>query len=312
MGSASLLHYRPWRGPFHGAGHSVWPIARIALWMLFRRKLFWGLYALGLLIFFMFFFGQYMLAWAQGQMGEDTIRVAFIRTDPKRLIDLLRDFLQLNGSPETYRNFFWYQGYMVLILLALAGSVLVGNDFHFGSLPFYLAKPVSRWHYLLGKCLAVAVFVNLMTTVPALILFFQYGLLDPTAEHSWSYFVRERWLLGGIVGYGLLLALCLSLMMIAAATWLRRTVPLVMAWMTLFFFFRHLATALVDGLQYSRRWRLLDLWNDTYLVGNYFLGNHPVRHAQPEVYEAGLMLGLVTLLCLAYLSLRIRAVEIVK
>ena len=79
---------------------------------------------------------------------------------------------------------------MVMILLALAGSILVGNDFHFGSLPFYLSKPLSRWHYVAGKCLAVAVFVNLMTTVPALVLFVQYGLLD-----SWDYFLRDGWVL---------------------------------------------------------------------------------------------------------------------
>ena len=32
---------------------------------------------------------------------------------------------------------------MVMIVLALAGSVLIGNDFRFGSLPFYLSKPLS-------------------------------------------------------------------------------------------------------------------------------------------------------------------------
>jgi len=35
--------------------------------MMFRRKLFWALYALGLLMFFMFFFGQYLLACAETQ-----------------------------------------------------------------------------------------------------------------------------------------------------------------------------------------------------------------------------------------------------
>src|SRR5437868_4137364 len=181
----SLLHYRPWRGRFHGAGMSVWPIARVALWMVFRRKLFWGFYALALLIFFMFFFGQYLLAWAETQASEDSIRIGVLEAAPSRFIQVLKDVLKLNGSAETYRNFFWYQGYMVNIVLALAGSILVGNDFHFGSLPFYLAKPLGRWQYLIGKCLAVGVFINLMTTVPALVLYVQYGLLD-----SWAYFVE--------------------------------------------------------------------------------------------------------------------------
>jgi ABC-type transport system involved in multi-copper enzyme maturation permease subunit len=305
----TLLHYRPWRGHFRAAAWSVWPIARSAVWMTFRRKLFWGLYALGLLIFFMFFFGQYMLAWAQTQTEERTVRVGMVRTDPHRIIELLREMLHLNGSGYTYRNFFWYQGYMVMILLALAGSVVVGNDFQFGSLPFYLSKPLGRWHYLLGKCLAIAVFVNLMTTLPALVLYVQYGLLD-----SWSYFTGSGRLLAGILGYGLLLTVSLSLMLVAAASWLRRTVPLIMTWATLYFFFPFFARALVDGFHYSPRWRLIDLWNDAYLVGNYFLGmaSDTIRGSQPAVGEAGLVLGGLSLLCLIYLSLRIRAVEIVK
>ena len=83
---------------------------------------------------------------------------------------------------------------MVMVMLALAGSVLVGNDFQFGSLPFYLSKPLSSWHYLLGKCLAVAVFVNLMTTLPALVLFVQYGVLNRSepGRPAWDYFVQNR------------------------------------------------------------------------------------------------------------------------
>jgi ABC-type transport system involved in multi-copper enzyme maturation permease subunit len=310
--AASLLHYRPWRGRFHPAALSVWPIARTALWMIFRRRLFWVLYAFGLLIFLMFFFGQYLLAWAVSQLGEETVRIGIVRAEPQRLVDLLRRVLRLDGSAHTYRNFFWYQGYMVMIVLAFTGSVLVGNDFHFGSLPFYLAKPLGRWHYLMGKFLAVAVFVNLMTTLPALILFVQYGLIDPDAVRPFSYFLDSGWLLLGILGYGLLLTVCLSVLLVATATWLRRTVPMIMTWTTVFFFFRLLTITLVDGFHYDPRLRLIDLWNDTYLVGNFCLGNEAIRTTQPPVYQAGLVLGALTLLCLTYLNQRIRAVEIVR
>jgi ABC-2 type transport system permease protein len=306
---ANLLHYRPWRGRFHTAVWSVWPIARVSLWMIFRRKIFWGLYALGLLIFFMFFFGQYLLAWAESQTAEQSVNIGLMRAEPTELIKLLREVMRLNGSGYTYRNFFWYQGYMVMIVLALAGSILVGNDVQFGSMPFYLSKPLGRLHYLLGKCLAVAVFVNLLTTLPAVILFVQYGFLD-----SWTYFIDSWRLLLGILGYGLLLTVCLSLILVATATWLRRTVPMIMIWTTLFVFFRGLAASLVDGFRYDERWRLIDLWNNTYLVGNYLLGMAPdtIRLPEPPVYQASLVLGALSSVCLIYLSLRIRAVEIVK
>src|SRR4051794_15357086 len=194
---ASLLHYRPWRGTLRAPGWGVWPVARVGLGLMVRRKLFWGLYLFSLLFFLMFFFGQYLLAYA------DTGKT------PSGLIAQARKGLHLDGSAEEFRVFFGVQGTMVVIVLALAGSVLVGNDYHFGSLPFYLAKPLGPWHYLLGKALAVAVFVNLMTTVPALALYVQYGLLNTT-----DYFLDSWDLLAGILGYGLVLTVFLSCLLV--------------------------------------------------------------------------------------------------
>ena len=140
-------------------------------------------------------------------------------------------------------------------------------------------ETVNRWHYLGGKFLAVAVFVNLMTTLPALVLFLQYGLLA-----SWRYFIGDGThlslggmtltlpinpLLLGIVGYGMVLTVCMTLVLLATATWLRRTVPMIMVWTTFFLFMRLLGTALVDGLNYDPHWRLIDMWNSTYLVATH-------------------------------------------
>src|SRR5207248_2681978 len=131
---------------------------------------------------------------------------------------------------------------------------------------FYLSKPMSARHYLLGKGLAIVVFVNLMTTLPALCLFVQYALLS----HD-DYFSKSGLLLVGILAYGLILSAFLTLVLIATAVAVRRTVPLIMTWTTLFFFFRRLAEALVDRIGYDPRWRLIDLWNDLYLVGRFCL-----------------------------------------
>jgi ABC-2 type transport system permease protein len=306
-----LLHYRSWRGDFRAPSASVWPIARVALTSIFRKWTFWIIYILGLLIFLLFFFGQYLLSWAETQAGESDVQLGgWGRMNPRHLIALFRGLLKLDGGPETYRSFFAYQGYIVMIVLALAGSILIGNDLRFGSLPYYLSKPLSRRHYLLGKGLAVAVFINLMTTLPALILFVQWGILE-----SWDYLYERFDLFLGILGYGLVLTVSLTLLLLATATWLRRTVPLIMMWTTLFFFCRLLASALVDGLRFPPHWRLIDLWNSASLVGATCLGLNldAVRpDAQPPWYEAALVLGGVSLLCLTYLIRRIRAVEIVR
>jgi ABC-2 type transport system permease protein len=359
-GAPALLHYRPWQGTFHGPALSVWPIARTSLWMIFRRKLFWGLYALGMMIFLLNFFGLYLLLWLETQTAQTRVRAGILgRVNVSQAIKFLRRTAHLDGSGDTYGNYFYYQGYTVMIVLALTGAILIGNDLRFGSLPFYLSKPLSRWHYLGGKALAVAVFVNLMTTLPALVLFLQYGLFEPLhspdagnlplailayallvtagltvlllaraawvrhlavggmalgtlfALLQWDYVQINGTLLLGILGYGVVLTVSLTIMLLATATWLQRTVPLIMAWTAVFFFSRRLAYALVDRLNFDPHWKLIDLWNNIYLTGMFCLQT-PVKGRHPEWYEAALVLGGVCLLCLIYLVRRIRAVEIVR
>ena len=150
-GGTGLLTYRPWRGRLGGPARGVWAIARSGLWTLLRRWTFWGLYAGCLFIFLFFFFGQYLLVWIGTQLQEENVRFLFgSRVEPARLVQLLGDTLKLNGSGATFRAFINLESSIVEIVLAFAGSLLIGNDFLHGSLPFYLSKPLSRWHYVLG------------------------------------------------------------------------------------------------------------------------------------------------------------------
>jgi hypothetical protein len=329
-----LLHYRPWRGTFRAPAWGVWPIGRVAVLSLLQRKLFWWLFAFAMLVFMMFFFGSYLLAWAETQIPQQPVEVKVGQQkqaiDTDRMLHSVRDSMKvLNGSHDTFAYFFRYQGLMVMVVLSLAGSVLVGNDITYGSLPFYLAKPLSRWHYILGKFLAVSIIVNLLTTLPALALFAQHGLddmeylVDPdffwknrgTGPASWPLFL-------GIVGYGAVLTVSLSIMLVATATWVRRTMPMVMIWTTLFLFLHLFSTMLVDGFHFDGNWRLIDLWNDIGLVGCACLQMGPdfitpapqTMYAvpQPSVWLAGLVLMGVCLGCLIYLNRRTRGVEIVK
>jgi ABC-2 type transport system permease protein len=288
-----------------------------------RRRLFWVLYAAGLLLFLMFFFGAYLLDWTESMLPATPIKIGKLSAEPERIIPVLRQGLRiLNGGQETFLYFFVYQGSMVMVALTLAGAVLIGNDFTNRSLGFFLSKPIQRWHYLTGKCLAVAVVVNLLTTLPALLLFAQHGLDDWEYFTNPDFFVQAgtgkgpaSWpLLLGILGYGCILSVFLSLMLVTAASWLRRTMPLIMVWTSVFLFVRLLAGMLVD-LKYGERWRLIDLWHNLCVVGSWCLGfdNYPVGSTgQPMFLESSLVLVGVCSLCLIYLNLRTRAVEIVR
>src|SRR2546426_9747260 len=150
MSTVNLLHYREWHGQLRRPLWSLWPITRVALQTLFRRRLVWILYAAGLLLFLMFFFGTFLLDWAQTQIpGNMRWGWGSIQLDSERMMKAFRGGLEaLNGSYYTYAYFFVYQGGMVMVVLAFAGSILVGNDIAHHSVPFYLAKPLSRWHYI--------------------------------------------------------------------------------------------------------------------------------------------------------------------
>jgi len=314
----NLLRYRPWRGTYLGPWNGMRAIARVCLSLIFRRKLFWALYGLSMLIFLFYFFGQYLQVFLEQKLGEENLRLGGVFTrnlKPETLMKRLRNAMQLNGSSDTYGNFLWFEGYIVVIILAFAGSVLIGNDFHYGSLPFYLSKPISRWHYVLGKCLAIGVLINMMTTAPCLLLFIEYGFIDN--RENFDYFFDESRLLLGILGYGAVLTVTLSLVLMATATWLRKTIPMVMIWITIFILGRMLQRWLVDGLGMNPGWRLMDLWNNMYLTGMWIMGKDhaellPSTQLQPAYENAALAVAVICIVCVLYLHRRIRAVEIVS
>ncbi len=311
--------YRPWQGRLRPRWTSPWPVARVALRIMLRQKLLWVIYAVSLLTFFVYFGGIYLFAQidleslTQGRATQAQVRMW---TDIKLS---LQKNLKLTGDAETFRNYFWFQGYFVMACLVLAGSIVIGNDFQQGSLPFYLSKPLHRWHYLAGKCLVVALVINLFTTLPALLLFLECALLEV------EYASGQGRVFVGILGYGLTLTIPLSLLIVALASWLRKTAALAMVWVGLLFFARLMGNFLVDGMGFSRQWRLLDLWNVMYVVGSRCLGvtaelSRPESRAsgmpspprlQPDLTYALLVLGLVVLVSLFFLHRRIRAVEVV-
>jgi len=317
--SLELLGYRRWSGRLGSSVRAVWPIARVSLQMVFRQKLFWFIYALALMTFLMNFFGIYIFSQADTQLlnppsrqGQPPPFMANVLVNLKTTIQ--RD-LKMSGNVETYRNFFFVQGYYVMAVLALAGATIIGNDYRHGSLAFYLSKPMGRWHYLAGKLLAVFAFCALLTLVPALILYAECSLLMDE-----SYAPDHLPLLRGVVGYGVVLAGVLGIVVVALATAVRRTAPLVMVWIVLLAVVPNVVKQLVDRLGYSPMWRLLDLWNNLYVVGSWMLGvsaeatvgTRGLLRRQPDVTTVVIVLGVVLVLALLFLHRRIRAVEVVK
>src|SRR5207249_4564912 len=116
----ALLRYRPCRGTFRGPLTASLPTARAPPRPTAPLKLFWALYGLAALIFFFFFYAQYLVVWLQLQAANQTVAVAGMRIPVTDLFKFF-DRLALNGSAHTFGNFIWFEGYVAMIVLSLAG-----------------------------------------------------------------------------------------------------------------------------------------------------------------------------------------------
>jgi ABC-type transport system involved in multi-copper enzyme maturation permease subunit len=285
--------YRDWSGRLRPAWWACWPIAWTGVRLVLRRKLFWGLLGLALLDFLFFFATIYLKA-----------QVAVENPTVGRFVDQILS--SVTGAGKTYRDFMFAQGTVTMLVLAFAGELLVGSDYERGGLTFYLSRAVGRRHYVLGKLLAISLLVSMTTTIPALILFVEYGLLT----NSLAYF-QENWrIVLGILGYGAIMAVSLSLLLFTLASWLHKNVPLVMSWACIFV----LLPAIGEILRHTyddRHWRLLMFWRDIRLLGSWCFGALSDSDTPLAPVAACIVLG-VWIVCVLAVIPRVRAVRVIS
>jgi hypothetical protein len=283
--------YREWGGRRRSPWWSCFTLVRVGLSIIFRRWVFWGLIGLGLMHFMFYFAVIYLKA-----------TVAVQNPGMERFLDQFR----VTGTGRAYADFINLQAAITMLLLAFAGSALIGSDYRQGGMVFYLSRAIDRRHYIAGKLLSIAAVVSIITTLPALVLFVEYGLLS----NSLQYF-RDNWrILAGILGYGAVLAGVQSVLLFAIAAWVPRTVPLVMTWLGSFALLGALAEALWR-INRNNRWRLLSLAEDMHHLGMWCFGATP-EEPRPAVQETALVLAGVCVAGLLLIIRRVRAVEVVR
>jgi len=264
---------------------------RIGLLLIFRRWIFWILIGLGLLNFLFHFAFIYLKA---------TLIVQ------NETVAKFLDNYKVTGTGQAYAEFMFAQAAICALLLAFAGSTLIGTDYRQGGMIFYLSRGIGKAHYIVGKLLTIAAVVTIVTTVPTLVLYVEYG----TLSNSFQYFLDNPRVLAGILGYGAVLAIVQSLMIFAIAAWVPRTVPLVMTWLGLFVLLKGLADAMraIDG---NRYWLLLGFWDDMHRLGRWCFGSLD----ESKIPSAGYCLAVLCTVCAISLLLiirRVRAIEVVS
>lgn len=283
--------YRTWDGKRRSPWWSCLSIVRVGLMLIFRRWVFWILIGLGLLNFlfnFAFIYLKATLVVQNENLGK------------------FLDGYRVTGSGQAYADFMFAQATIGALLLAFAGSTLIGSDYRQGGMVFYLSRRIGKWQYIVGKLLTIAAIVSIITTLPALVLFIEYG----TLSNSFQYFLDNPQILAGILGYGLVLAVVQSLMIFAIAAWVPRTVPLVMTWLGLFVLLKGLADAM-RAIDDNRNWLLLGFWDDMRRLGSWCFGSLDETRL-PKAGHCLLVLSAVCVVSLILIVRRVRAVEVVS
>lgn len=292
-------HYHPWRGNlggrFAGAWRGVAAVVRTTLLQLMRRKAYWAIYAVGISQFVVYWVVIYALTQLQLPPGTQ-----------RGMLNTFGFSIEADDPQDTgYLDFMEQQSYVVMILLAFCGSLVVGSDFREGTLPFYLSRRLERRHYILGKLIALVALIWLFTVLPALILFLEYGMFTTSTDY-W----QANWrVVPSILGYGAILGAVLALWLAAISAYLQKLAPIAVLWSSLFVLLGRLGFMLSreTGI---REWLLLDPWKDLRLAGRLCFGQfRTASDAQLSVTAAGILIS-VSLVALLALIRRVRTVEV--
>ncbi len=295
--SIDLARYHGWHGRLGSPWLATLAMVRVALLQVFRRKAYWIVLGLGLT--------QFLLFWS---VIYAVTQLSLPPQARERILGAFGFSAEASAPQDSgYVLFMQRQSLVVMILLAFSGSLLVGADFRLQALPFYLSRRIDRVHYIAGKLLAVAVLVSLLTWVPALALFVEYGMFTS----SLTYWL-ENWRVPlAVLAYGLVLCACLSLLLVALSAWLQRAAPIAVTWSSMFTFLGLLAEYLRDETG-QEVWALLDPWRDMRYVGRMFFGVFSRQSQEALAPWALLVLCVLCAVCLVLLARRVRAVEVVE
>ena len=289
--------YHGWDGKLQTPWVACLAIVRVALVQVFRNKAYWFVLGLGALRFLAF----WSIIYAVTQLT--------LPADVQKMF--LREFgFSANGDAgqdNGYIEFIQGQNIIVMILLAFSGSLLVGSDFRLKTLPFYLSRRIDKCHYIVGKLLAVCAVVSILTVVPALLLFLEYGLFTSSADY-WI----DNWRIAvSVLTFGAVICVVNSILLVTISAYLQRIVPITIAWASLFLLLGRLGDYLFRET-HNNFWRLLDPWRDMRLVGQLCFGKFRREIDQELAWWAAGILGAICAVALVALVHRVRAVDVVE
>jgi len=213
-------------------------------------------------------------------------------------------------------NFFFlryliFQSTLSFLLTAWVGPGLVSVDLSNDALPLFLARPITRVEYVLGKFSVIFLLISAITWVPGMILL---GLQCSLAPIDW--FQKYYWLFGSMFIGALLWITVVALLSLALSAWVKWRIVATGAMLGIFFALAGFGEALNQVLRTN--WgRLLNLgydinlaWFDLFRMAPHTGFRNPLFDLPPAA--GWISLGLLSAFCLLLLNLKLKAREVVR
>jgi len=298
--------YKPYTGPLTPEWSRFLIIPRHAFRAVFKSKLFTAFYVLSFLPLLV----EAVLIY----LHHNVTALAIMKVNA-------RDLLVIDGS--FFQAFVYVQGIFAFFVGLLVGPPLVSRDLRNNALPLYLCRPFSRTEYVLGKMSVLLILLSWITWIPQLLMFLFQSYLE-----GFTWFRQNLWLGSAIVIAGIVWVLLLALLSQTVSALLKWRIVASAAMLGIVFIPSVFGSVFINILFQTKLGDLVSLFALMGHVTSGLFGTYDrvagrltvedfdvVREiiiTNPPLWACWTALFLFCAACLALLSWKVKAYEVVK
>jgi len=300
--------YKPYSGRLTPEWSRFLIIPRHAFRGVFKSKLFTAFYV----ICFLPLLVEAVLIY----LHHNVTALAIMRVNAQQLIPIDGSFFQ------TFVNI---QGGFAFFVALLVGPPLVSRDLRNNALPLYLCRPFSRTEYVMGKMSVLLILLSWITWIPQLLMFFFQSYLE-----GFAWFRGNLWLGSSIIIAGVVWVLLLSLLSQTVSALLKWRIVASAAMLGIVFIPSVFGSVFINILFQTKLGDVVSLFALMGHVTSGLFGTYDrvagrltvsdfddtvIREIvimQPPLWVCWTALFLFSAVCLALLSWKVKAYEVVK
>lgn len=232
----------------------------------------------------------------------------------------VRELVPIDAS--FFQTFVSLQGSFAFFVALLVGPPLVARDLRNNALPLYLCRPFSRTEYVVGKMSVLLILLSVMTWVPQLMLFLFQSYLE-----GFRWFLDNLWIASAIFIASFVWILLLALLSQAISAVVKWRVVASAALLGLFFI-PSIFGEVINNLFMTRWGNIISLGaliknvtaglfgtfvrNTGHVIGFDGRVAREIMLTEPPLWASWFVLFLICAACLALLSWKVKAYEVVR